>query len=181
MSRVGKKLIMIPANVTVSVKGSRFMVTGPKGELEIGIPGGVKVEVDGDKITVVTPESNVQGMARTTFANAVVGVTTGWSKSLELNGTGYRATVDGSRLQMALGYSHQVVVAAPVGIAFEVKENKITVTGTDKGVVGQVAADVRKWRPADPYKIKGLKYENEVIIKKAGKAAKAGATTGGGK
>jgi large subunit ribosomal protein L6 len=107
----------------------------------------------------------------------VIGVTEGWTKILELSGTGFRATTTGEELVLALGFSHPVKIPAPSGIRFEVKENKIKVAGSDKSLVGQVTAEIRSWKPADPYKAKGLKYENEIIIKKAGKAAKVGGTT----
>jgi large subunit ribosomal protein L6 len=129
----------------------------------------IKVKIEGDE------NGSIHGLTRSLVANMVKGVTDGFTKTLELAGTGFRATTDGSELQLALGFSHPVIVKAPAGISFEVKENKINVRGTDKGLVGEVTAKIRTLKPADPYKLKGFKYENEVIIKKAGKAAKAGA------
>ena len=175
MSRIAKQPIKIPEAVTVTVTGSSVMVTGPKGRLEITTPAEVKIE--NGEVRVSSPAPNLAGMSRTLVANMVKGVVDGWSKALELSGTGYRATTTGTRLDLALGFSHPVVVDAPAGITFEVKENKITVLGADKAMVGLVASKIRRLRPADPYKLKGFKYEGEKIIKKAGKAAKAGATT----
>jgi len=118
----------------------------------------------------------MRGLIRSLINNMVIGVTKGWTRVLELSGTGYRANTTGTVLNLALGFSHPVVVNAPAGIKFTVVENKITVSGADKTMVGQVAAQIRNLKPADPYKAKGFKYYDEVIIKKAGKAAKAGAT-----
>lgn len=173
MSRIGKKPIQIPVSVSVSVSGRNVSVNGPKGLLLLHLPTGVEVKVQDQNINVESQASNLHGLIRSLIANMVVGVASGWSKTLELSGTGYRANVVGRDLNMALGFSHPVIVKAPQGITFTVNENKITVLGADKVVVGEIAAKIRKWRPADPYKAKGLKYEGEVIRRKAGKAAKA--------
>lgn len=174
MSRIGKAVITIPANTTVTQTMGVVSVVGPKGTLTVSIPEKVMITIEEGKVMVKSDVPNLHGMVNTNVANAVKGVTVGWTRILELTGTGYRAAVVGTTLQMALGFSHPVNVPAPAGIAFEAKDNKITVSGADKIQVGQTAATIRGWRPADPYKAKGLKYEGEVIIKKAGKAAKAG-------
>jgi len=172
MSKIAKKPIEIPVSVTVTVTGNKITVKGPKGQLEATLPAQVKVK---DNQVITEGESQMAGMSRTMIYNMVKGVTEGWSKTLELNGTGFRAQVTGGQLQLALGFSHSVNVDAPEGITFEVKENKITVTGADRALIGEVAAKLRGLRPADVYKHKGFKYEGEKLIKKAGKAAKAGA------
>ncbi len=185
MSRIGRLPISIPENVSVTVNGNRITVVGLKGQLEWTLPNGAEVKIS-DKLAVVSASaSNLHGLARSLVANMIKGVSEGWSKTLELTGTGYRASTNGAELNLSLGFSHPVVVKAPEGMSFEVAENKIKVLGMDKVKVGEVASKIRSWRPADPYKAKGLKYEGEVIRRKAGKAAKAGATgpaaAGGGK
>lgn len=174
MSRIGKLPITLPQTVQVSATDTAVAVKGPKGELSVQLPEHVTVTIEDGKLLVVSTRSNLQGLVKTHISNAVKGVTDGWTKSLELSGTGYRAAVAGSNLQLALGFSHPVVIAAPEGISFVVKENLITVQGANRSMVGQVAAIIRAKKPADPYKAKGLKYEKEVIVRKAGKAAKAG-------
>lgn len=172
MSKIAKKPIEIPVTVTVTVTGNKIAVGGPKGKLEAILPAQVAVK---DNRVITEGESQMAGMSRTMIFNMVKGVSEGWSKTLELNGTGFRATSNGKQLQLALGFSHPVNVDAPEGITFEVKENKITVSGADRALIGEVAAKLRGLRPADVYKHKGFKYEGEKLIKKAGKAAKAGA------
>ncbi|MEK9200668.1 MAG: 50S ribosomal protein L6 [Patescibacteria group bacterium] len=179
MSKIAKKPIVIPSGVDLTQSGLVVSVKGPKGTLEFTLPERVKVVASEGKVQVTAADefsTNLSGMTRSILANMVTGVSTGWSKTLELTGTGYRANVAGDSLQLALGFSHPVVVKAPTGVTFEVKDTKITIKGADRVIVGEVAAKIRAWKPADPYKIKGLKYEGEVIIKKAGKAAKAGGT-----
>lgn len=176
MSRIGK----LPVNMDtakVTVTGDRVQVSGSLGELFLDIPKGVEVKVEGTQILIDSEASNMRGLVRSLINNMIIGVTKGWTRVLELSGTGYRANTTGSVLNLALGFSHPVVINAPAGIKFTVVENKITVSGADKTMVGQVAAQIRSLKPADPYKAKGFKYDNEVIIKKPGKAAKAGATT----
>lgn len=176
MSRIGK----LPVNMDtakVTVTGDRVQVSGSLGELFLDIPKGVEVKVEGTQVLIDSEASNMRGLIRSLINNMIIGVTKGWTRVLELSGTGYRANTTGSVLNLALGFSHPVVINAPAGIKFTVVENKITVSGADKTMVGQVAAQIRSLKPADPYKAKGFKYDNEVIIKKAGKAAKAGATT----
>lgn len=177
MSRIGKLPITIPSTVKVVLGDNVVVVNGPKGELSLNIPPQVKVTVDDNKILVASEASNLHGLIRSLLANNVRGASDGWSKTLEINGTGFRATTNGSELNMSLGFSHPVIIKAPVGVTFTVNENKIVVAGFDKVLVGEIAAKIRKARPADVYKAKGLKYEGEYIRRKAGKAAKAGAAT----
>lgn len=176
MSKIGKKPITIQDTVKVTVTGNRIQVAGPKGELVLDIPSSVEVKFENNQIVVTSKESNMWGLIRSLLNNIVIGVTSGWTKTLEISGTGYRANTTGTELNLSLGFSHPVVVKAPVGIKFEVLENKIKITGIDKHLVGQVASEIRALRPADPYKGKGFRYEGEVIVLKPGKAAKAGAT-----
>ena len=176
MSRIGK----LPVNIDtakVAVTGDRIQVSGSLGELFLNIPKGVEVKIEGTQILVDSEQSNMRGLIRSLINNMVIGVTKGWTRVLELSGTGYRANTTGTVLNLALGFSHPVVVNAPAGVKFTVVENKITVSGADKTMVGQIAAQIRALKPADPYKAKGFKYDDEVIIKKPGKAAKAGVTT----
>jgi len=178
MSRIAKKPITIPDEVKINVDGGRVNVLGPKGSLDWVLPPLVKADISDQQVMISTEgdAGNMAGMARTIVDNMITGVTKGWSKTLELSGTGYRASTTEKQLTLSLGFSHQIVVDAPVDVSFEVKENKITVFGLDRGVVGEVAAKIRALRPADPYKAKGLKYEGEDIVRKAGKAAKATGT-----
>ncbi len=180
MSRIGRQPITIPDTATVVVSGSTVVVKGPKGELSLKLPVGVQVRVEGQEVKVSSTQSNLHGLIRSLIANNVHGVTEGWTKALELSGTGYRSSTNGTELNLSLGLSHPVVIKAPQGITFAVEENKISVQGFDKVQVGEVAAHIRGWRPADVYKAKGLKYVGEVIRRKAGKAAKTGPATAGG-
>ena len=173
MSRVGKQPIILPQEVKIS----GGVVQGPKGTVKVNIPRGVEVVNKDGILTIAGGTNNIQGLTRTLIANAIKGVTVDWSKTLELSGTGYRANVANGQLQLAMGFSHPVAITAPDGIEFVVKENKITVWGPDKALVGLMAARIRGVRPADPYKAKGFIYEGEKIIRKAGKAAKTGGTT----
>jgi large subunit ribosomal protein L6 len=182
MSRIGRLPVIIPTGVTINVTNREVSVSGPKGILVWELPAQIELIIADQKANVTTKAtevSNLLGLARTLVNNMVKGVTEGWSKILELNGTGYRAATNGSELNLALGFSHPVVIKAPTGISFEVKENKITIKGADKAIVGEIAAKIRSLKPADPYKAKGFKYEGEKLIRKAGKAAKAGGTAGG--
>ena len=175
MSRIGKKPVTIPANVTVNVaEGNVVTVKGPKGELTNTFNADMIINVEGNVLTVSRPtdEANhraLHGLTRTLIANMVEGVEKGFSKQLEVNGVGYRAEKKGNQLVMRLGYSHEVFVDEIPGINIEVNGNKITVRGIDKQVVGQFAADVRSKRPPEPYKGKGIKYTTEVIRRKVGK------------
>jgi large subunit ribosomal protein L6 len=178
MSRIGKLLIKLPVGVTAKIDGDTVFVAGPKGTLSIKLHEKAKVKIDDQTIGVFVDDenfSNIHGLTRSLLFNMVKGVTDGWFKTLELNGTGYRASTTGSDLSLALGFSHPVDIKAPSGINFEVKENKITIKGADKAMVGEMAAKIRGLKPADPYKLKGFKYEGEIIIKKVGKAVKAAA------
>ena len=175
MSRIGKKPVVIPANVTVNVaEGNVVTVKGPKGELTNTFNADMIINVEGNVLTVSRPtdEANhraLHGLTRTLIANMVEGVEKGFSKELEVNGVGYRCEKKGNQLVMRLGYSHEVFVDEIPGINIAVNGNKITISGVDKQVVGQFAAEVRSKRPPEPYKGKGIKYTTEVIRRKVGK------------
>jgi len=179
MSRIGRKHIAIPAGVEVKVDGNEVTVKGPKGTLTRTVRPEIEVKVEGGEVIVSRPndealERSMHGLTRTLVANMVTGVSEGFKKELEINGVGYRAAKQGKDLVMNLGYSHQVVVPEVDGITIEVPQpNKIIISGPDKQQVGQFAAEVREKRPPEPYKGKGIKYANEVIIRKEGKAGKA--------
>lgn len=181
MSRIGDTPITVPEGVTVDIQGRRVMVKGPKGELSWIVPSGISMRQDGDVITVVKEKEKkenkklraLHGMVRAVIANDIVGVTKGWSKTLELSGVGYRASLSGNNLTLTVGFSHPIVIIPPSGITFAVTEGKIMINGADKHIVGQLAATIRAHKKPEPYKGKGIKYEGEHIRKKAGKAAKA--------
>lgn len=175
MSRIGKKPIIIPAGVKVALNGQTMKVEGPKGRLERVLHDQIDVKVDADQISVAprNPRAGgaLQGLTRTLVANMVEGVTKGFSRGLEINGVGYRAELKGATLSLALGYSHQVEYPLPAGISAEVdKQTKIVLSGIDKELVGATAAKIRSFRPPEPYKGKGIKYADERILRKAGKA-----------
>jgi large subunit ribosomal protein L6 len=180
MSRVGKVPIQVPAGVEVAIADDRIAVRGPKGSLERVIPSRITVrEENGSTLLVERPNDErmsraLHGLTRTLIANMIVGVTEGFSKNLEIVGIGYRAVAKGpEQLELALGFSHPVVIDAPEGITFEVPApTRITVRGIDKERVGQVAADIRKLRKPEPYKGKGVRYAGETVPHKAGKAGK---------
>jgi len=179
MSRIGKPPITVPAGVDVSVADRRVTVKGPKGTLERELPGAITVRQEGEALLVERPDDARQnralhGLVRSLVNNMVVGVTDGFSKELEIIGVGFRATAKGpDAIDMALGFSHPVVVKAPEGITFEVPApNRVIVRGNDKEVVGQVAADIRKLRKPEPYKGKGVRYLGEHVARKAGKSGK---------
>lgn len=178
MSRIGKMPITVPAGVTVTIDGTSVTAKGPKGELSRTFRPFVTIEQDGDTITVNRIDDSrdakaQHGLVRTLIANMVEGVSTGFSKKLQLIGVGYRAALKGKDLEMQLGYSHPVLVKAPEGITFECPQpTEIIVSGPSKEQVGQVAADIRKWRKPEPYKGKGIRYEGEYVRRKLGKAAK---------
>ena len=178
MSRIGKLPIAIPAGVDVTIDGSTVTVKGPKGELTRTVHSNMIVEKDGNTITVSRPDDNklnrsLHGLTRTLIANMVVGVNEGFKKELEVNGIGYRCEKKGKQLVMKIGYSHDVIMDEPEGITIEVPApNKIIINGADKQKVGQFAAEVREKRPPEPYKGKGIKYADEVIRRKEGKAGK---------
>ena len=175
MSRIGKKPVIIPANVTVNVaEGNVVTVKGPKGELTYTFHPDMILKVEGNVATVERPDEehlhkSLHGLSRTLLNNMVVGVEKGYSKELEINGVGFRAEKKGTQLVMRLGYSHEVFVDEIPGISIAVDGNKITISGIDKQVVGQFAAEVRGKRPPEPYKGKGIKYTDEVIRRKVGK------------
>jgi large subunit ribosomal protein L6 len=178
MSRIGRKSIPVPAGVDVTISGQTVKVKGPKGELSHTVAEPITVERDGAELHVNRPNDErrakeLHGLSRTLVANMIVGVTEGYKKVLEINGTGYRVTAKGKDLEFALGFSHPVNVVPPTGISFTVERpTQFTVAGIDKQLVGEVAANIRKIRPPEPYKGKGVKYQGEVIRRKAGKAGK---------
>ena len=175
MSRIGKKPIIIPAGVKVALSGQTVRVEGPKGRLERKLHDQVEIRVEADQIQVTPPHQRtggaLQGLTRTLVANMVDGVTKGFTRGLEINGVGYRAELKGTTLNLALGYSHPVEYPLPAGVSAEVeKQTKITLSGIDKELVGATAAKIRSFRPPEPYKGKGIKYADERILRKAGKA-----------
>jgi len=180
MSRIGKNPISVPSGVKVSVSEGQVQVTGPKGTLQMPLKPEVTVDVNGQAVEVKRADDgrtarSLHGLTRTLIANMVKGVSEGFHKKLEIVGVGYKADVQGSNVNLTLGYSHPIKYELPKGITAAVeKQTLITVTGTDKQVVGQVAADIRAFRKPEPYKGKGIKYSDEVIRRKAGKAGKAG-------
>ncbi|MBM0232453.1 50S ribosomal protein L6 [Micromonospora sp. STR1_7] len=179
MSRIGRKSIPVPAGVDITIDGQTVKVKGPKGQLQHTLAEPITIErAEDGQLSVNRPNDErkakeLHGLSRTLVANMIVGVTEGYRKSLEIAGTGYRVTAKGSDLEFALGFSHPVVVAAPAGITFTVERPTLFhVAGIDKQQVGEVAANIRKIRPPEPYKGKGVKYQGEVIRRKAGKAGK---------
>ena len=180
MSKIGQKPVLIPAGVTVVIDGRNLTVTGPKGTLSLLVRQEAKVTV-GETEVIVERKSeskiakSMHGLVRSLIANMVTGVSDKWTKELELIGVGYRANVSGNKLALSLGFSHPVEFIAPEGIEFATVENKVIVTGIDKTLVGQIAADIRKKRPPEPYKGKGIRYVGEHVRRKSGKAAKAAA------
>ena len=179
MSRVGREPISIPPKVDVYIEGEDVRVSGPKGELRRQFRMEVGIRREDDVVLVERsseePEiRSLHGTTRTLISNMVVGVSDGWEKLLRIEGVGYRAVLQGRDLVLSLGFSHPVTVAPPEGIEFEVdgSARSVTVKGIDKELVGQVAANVRRWRPPEPYKGKGIRYQDENVRRKAGKAAK---------
>ena len=178
MSRIGKMPVTVPAGVDVTIDGATVTVKGPKGELTRSFQSMLTIRKEGDEILVERPDDTREakafhGLTRTLIHNMVEGVSTGFSKKLELVGVGYRAALKGSDLEMQLGFSHPVLIKCPENITFEVpSQTEIIVSGPSKEQVGQVAANIRKWRKPEPYKGKGIRYEGERIRRKLGKAAK---------
>jgi large subunit ribosomal protein L6 len=175
MSKIGKKAVAIPAGVTAALEGEMIKLKGPKGELALALGQEVAAKIENNRITV-TSRGETQhhramwGLTRAMVANLVVGVSKGYEKRLEITGVGYRAAVAGKNLQLALGYSHEVLYPIPNGINIATpKPTEIVITGTDKRQVGQVAAEIRDFRPPEPYKGKGVKYSDEYIFRKEGK------------
>ncbi|OFL66466.1 MULTISPECIES: 50S ribosomal protein L6 [unclassified Brevibacterium] len=178
MSRIGKRPISVPSGVEVKIDGQTVSVKGPKGELSHTVAEPIKVELEDGVITLERPNEEresraLHGLSRTLVDNMIVGVTQGYEKKLEIVGTGYRVQAKGSDIEMSLGYSHSIPVAAPQGITFTVEgNNKLTVSGIDKQLVGEVAANIRKLRKPEPYKGKGVRYAGEQVRRKVGKAGK---------
>jgi large subunit ribosomal protein L6 len=177
MSRIGKKPIPLPAGVTVSIEPELVQVNGPRGTLSERVSRDITVAQDGEMLVVTRPTDRGQhralhGLTRSLVANMVEGVTTGFQKTLEIQGVGYRAALKGRDLELALGYSHPVSVKAPEGIEFEVPQpTRVIVKGNSKQMVGELAANIRKKRPPEPYKGKGIRYEGEYVARKVGKRA----------
>ena len=175
MSRIGKRPVAVPSGITANVAGQTVKVKGPKGTLEVVLHDDVSVALDGDRIKIdprnETKRARAQwGTSRTLIANLIAGVTKGFEQRLEINGVGYRAAVQGKNLQLALGYSHDVIYPIPEGITIVTpRPVEIVITGIDRQKVGQVAAEIREFRPPEPYKGKGVKYASERIFRKEGK------------
>jgi large subunit ribosomal protein L6 len=175
MSRIGKKPVPVPSGITANIEGQTVKVKGPKGALSFVVPDDVAVKLDGGQIKVdprnETKRARSQwGTSRTLIANLIAGVTKGFEQRLEINGVGYRAAVQGKNLQIALGYSHDVIYAIPEGITIATpRPVEIVITGADRQKVGQVAAEIRDYRPPEPYKGKGIKYAGERVFRKEGK------------
>jgi large subunit ribosomal protein L6 len=178
MSRIGRLPIDIPSGVTVTADNGLIAVKGPKGELSLTVASPIEVAIADNQVVVTRPNDerlsrSLHGLTRTLISNQIIGVTEGYTKGLEVVGTGYRVAAKGESLEFALGYSHSITVDPPAGISFTVEgQNKILVSGIDKQAVGEVAANIRKLRKPEPYKGKGIRYEGEVVRRKAGKAGK---------
>ena len=178
MSRIGNKPITVPSEVQVKIDGQNITVTGPKGTLEREIHSDITIEMEGNTIKVIRKDDeqkskSLHGLTRTLINNMIIGVTTTYSKELQINGVGYRVAKQGNDLNLTLGYSHPVIFKAPAGISFDVPNpNTIIVKGIDKELVGQTAAEVRKTRLPEVYRGKGIKYADEVIRRKEGKTGK---------
>jgi large subunit ribosomal protein L6 len=177
MSRIGRKPIPVPSGVTIAISPELVTVNGPRGELQERIHRDITVAQEGEEVLVTRPTDRgehraLHGLTRSLVANMVEGVTNGYQKTLEIQGVGYRAQLRGSDLELALGYSHPVPIKAPDGIEFEVPQpTRVVVKGISKQLVGEVAANIRKQRPPEPYKGKGIRYEGEYVARKVGKRA----------
>ena len=175
MSRVGKAPVYIQKGVQVTKTNSELVVKGPKHTMKVKLRSGVDADISADKVQLVRKDDELSahhGLIRALLQNAMTGVSAGWTRELDLNGVGYRASVSGKKLELNLGYSHPISFAIPDGIEIKVeKQTKIIITGPDRSLVGQVAAQVRGFRPPEPYLGKGIKYSDEKIRRKAGKAA----------
>jgi large subunit ribosomal protein L6 len=179
MSRIGRKPVAMPKGVSLVQKPGQFAVKGPKGELAKPMPSGITIKMEGDKAIISRaddsgPNRARHGLVRAHLANMVKGVTEGWKRELEINGVGYRAEVSGDSITFALGYSHPIVFKLPKSITAKVEKNRLTLVSADKDELGQISAKIRELRPPEPYKGKGVKYVEEVIKKKVGKAAATG-------
>ncbi len=183
MSRIGRKPVIIPEGVRIEKQDRALKITGPKGEINLELPREIKLQEEGNEI-ILTRSSDekrvkaLHGLFRVLIYNAITGVSAGWERKLDFKGVGFRVEVQENKLVLNVGYSHPVEIIAPAGISFNVTKNVITVSGIDKQVVGQVAANIRKVRPVEPYKQKGIKYLEEIPRKKLGKAAKAAVGAG---
>jgi large subunit ribosomal protein L6 len=177
MSRIGNKIINVDSGVKISQDGDIILVEGTHGKIELQVPTNLNIEISGSQIKITNKDKNAstnrQGLFRSLLSNAVIGVVKQWTKSLELIGVGYRAQTSGNNLVLNVGFTHSINIPAPTGVTFKVEENKITVIGADKYKVGEVAAYIRRVKPPEPYKGKGIRYQGEHIRKKLGKAAKA--------
>lgn len=179
MSRIGKQPISVPAGVSIEAEGARISATGSKGTLTVTLMPGIALKQEQDQMVLVKERENADtqksyGLMRTLVANMVTGVSTGFTKQLEVNGVGYRASVSGQSLNLSLGFSHPIEYKLPKGIEAKVEKNVITISGADKQMVGQVAADIRALRKPEPYKGKGIRYIDERVRRKAGKTATKG-------
>ncbi len=180
MSRIGNAIITVAKDVTITKEGDQLVVKGSKGEITLILPQGITMTRDGDTIKIGRlhndkPSKSLHGYLRAALDNAITGVTKGWTRTLELSGVGYRASVTGVNLVLTIGFSHPVKYQLPAGVKAEVeKQTMITLSGADKQVIGQAAANIRGFKPPEPYKGKGIKYQGEKILRKAGKAGKAG-------
>lgn len=180
MSRIGTQPVSLPANVTVELTDKLFSAKGPKGELNFRIPKGITIKQEADNTILVERSSDAKavkslhGLTRSLVNNTVQGVSEGFSKELEVNGVGFKASVSGRKITLALGYSHEINYEIPEGIEATVDQNKITISGIDKQLVGHVAAEIRALRKPEPYKGKGIRYTDEYVIRKAGKTAAGG-------
>lgn len=180
MSRIGRRPIPLPMAVQFSQEGATVLVKGPKGELTRAVPAVMDIRQEEGSLLVVRPDDHptnrsLHGLTRTLLANMVTGVSDGFTKTLDIQGVGYRATKQGENLQLNLGFSHPVVVVPPTGIAFDVEgQNRVHIRGISKELVGQTAANIRAIRPPEPYKGKGVRYLGEAVRRKAGKAGKGG-------
>ena len=178
MSRIGRLPIDVPANVNVTIDGSAVTVKGPKGELALTVASPIEVKLEDGQLLVSRPDDervsrSLHGLTRTLIANQIIGVTDGYTKGLDIVGTGYRVAADGSGITFALGFSHPITVQPPAGITFTVEgNNRVIVSGIDKQAVGEVAANLRKLRKPEPYKGKGVRYTGEIVRRKAGKSGK---------
>ena len=178
MSRIGRLPITVPSGVEVKIDGQAVAVKGPKGELTLVVKSPIEVALEDGQVLVTRPDDeresrSLHGLTRTLIANQIIGVTDGYTKGLEVVGTGYRVAAKGNSVEFALGYSHPITVDPPAGITFTVEgNNKLTVSGIDKQAVGEVAANIRKLRKPEPYKGKGVRYAGEVVRRKAGKSGK---------
>ena len=177
MSRIGRQPILLPGNVKVDIVDSRVSVTGPKGKLDRDVDPEMRLHLEEGRLLITRPSDEprhraMHGLTRALLANMVLGVDGGFRKTLELVGVGYRAQMQGQKLVLALGYSHPVEVDPPAGITFEVEGPRVHVNGIDKELVGQVAADIRRQRPPEPYLGKGVRYQGERVRRKAGKSGK---------